>query len=46
METTVALEVFIERVSAFHVAPGKPPTENPVFWAHGPMTLHVVVEEA
>ena len=46
METTVALEVFIERVSAFHLAPGEPPSENPVFWAHGPLTLRVVVEEA
>ena len=31
LETRVSLEEFMQRVAAFHVAPGEEPSENPVF---------------
>jgi cytochrome P450 len=46
LETRVSLEEFMQRVASFHVAPGEEPSDNPVFWAHGPSTLRVVIEAA
>ncbi|MCH2170806.1 cytochrome P450 [Myxococcota bacterium] len=43
METRVAIETFLRRVARIELAPGHRPEPNPVFWALGPQSLHVIL---
>jgi cytochrome P450 len=45
LETRVALETVLARVSELALAPGYSWDPNPVFWALGPRTLRVTLRE-
>jgi cytochrome P450 len=46
LEGTVALETIVERCASLELPPGSSFDANPVFWAHGPRTLPLLIRMA